>query len=1505
MVTTLDVSLKVLYIQGVAVDVDRNATDQLREASAELQITTIAGSAAALAELRRTPGWQALFASPSLAQNEVLALIASLRRDRIPIAIVPILDDAHQDLFASAVATGADDVLVRRNGTLVNINETLTRIRQSPHLFPAEHRRRISVLYAGRDPLVWNLLDQVPFVKAERVATGIDGTCSVRRPGSGDDSLRTDAVIIDEAPGDAHPLQVLKSIKTQASDLPVIMLTSAGAADIATAALELGADDTVLKTGIFRRRLIATLRRVHQRLELTAQQQETRAREERLRQIVENVPTGIMVVAGDARILAMNAAALQLFGAVKPRDIVGRDFRDLVGEGDREAVTELVHQVTKGEAGGLTFEARALTGGSLQAHIEAVVLERDARGGRGLVASITRAGHAAAPADAGEKAAELASLRDALETLERHYGELEYARSNERTAWETDRQRLETRLEEAERLAAERLTISERLDEVTAELARTSQSFAAERQALELRLQELEAASRESSVIGARQEELESALNAVREEQRQAIAAHALERSGWQDIRAELEARVQHLDGLHQAEQDTFVASLRQDVQRLEQTLAEERERWQTTREQLDLELRNTREALWAEHTERDATRATLEADIEAVRGTLEQERTEWQQVRSALEAELTQARTIAGTDRDASDRSQADLQRDLHDLRDRLESDLQSAREQWGIERNASDVELANAREQIARAEEALQALTAEHDATRARLEQERDEARSALGQTHASVQDQITRLEADLFDARGAAESASHQLTEAQQRWADERVAIEQARFDERDDWQRRQAALESALSQATGDTAQRDSTWQQERAALLQAAADARTSSEQERGHLVSLHTREVEEWRQAVDQARSDRDQAFTRLGTLESELDGARQQLDDVDRLRAELGHTRIDLDTTRADREHGHERIAGLEADLAEARRQLDDFDHVRAELGHLRINADTTQADREHRIAALEAELAEARGVAEDRHSALEAALSEIRHTDTAHRDEREAWQRNRQTLELELREAEARHHGEREAWDLARAQLEAEAEEAARVAREQQYLNDAITSLQSEKSALESTQEDARSEAERHRHALESLRASLADSQAQLADVSAALERAAQSTDEQVERLRARHEARERELSDEVRRLSARLATTTDDSEATRADLLADRARATADHARLIASDAFGYALTTMSGELVRCNDAFARIFGYATATDAQRRTEGRPFPGLSGRRDLDARLVADGHLDRVVSCIERADGRAARIIESAAVLPGTTDSRTGGQLVEHIVVAGPAGPTPEEAHGRRLQEVGSLTTAMTSELESLAAAAHERSTEIVWLLETRKTASDQAAQLRLINSQMATLVRQLAAFSRRQAREPEPIDLGDAVLRSEPMLGRLVGDYVGFRTDCEATTPVTAHPEELDQLLTSLVTLGRDLLPAGGSMLVQVRRDDGSASGGSLGVAGPVLAVLVSGYGAQLPGPTTALDLIAQRCGGTLHVTGETGWQVRLEVLFPRCGMPARSTWNWQTN
>jgi hypothetical protein len=56
------------------------------------------------------------------------------------------------------------------------------------------------------------------------------------------------------------------------------------------------------------------------------------------------------------------------------------------------------------------------------------------------------------------------------------------------------------------------------------------------------------------------------------------------------------------------------------------------------------------------------------------------------------------------------------------------------------------------------------------------------------------------------------------------------------------------------------------------------------------------------------------------------------------------------------------------------------------------------------------------------------------------------------------------------------------------------------------------------------------------------------------------------------------------------------------------------------------------------------------------------------------------------------------------------------------------------------------------------------------------------------------------------------------------------------------------------------------------------------------------------VASGYGVQTPGPSPALEQLALRCGGVLTVSGEAGWNVRLEVLFPRCQRPSSPTWGW---
>lgn len=377
--------MKLLYLTGM-VEGDSLATERLARIAPQLSITTVTSASQALVEIRRTGGFHALLTSPSIAHAETLALISSLRSSQIPIAIVPVVSEAQQDFLASAVVAGADDVLVLSGDSVMQPTETLTRIRQSPHLFPPDGRLR--VLYAGSDPAVWRLLEQMPFVRAERATCALDGGCAVRVPASPEGSLRCDVVVIDERPDEAHPLQVVKSVKAQASDLPVVVLSPPGAGDLSTAAFNLGADDAVVKSGACGYRLVATLRRVHQRMELAAQNYTLRDRESRLRVIVETMPDGVAVISADGTVLAMNAAALSLVGAARPREIVGRDLCMLAAAHQRAEVRGVLERIAAGEPASVTFDLDGVDQLSHRLELRGVPLERDSRGGRGIIAAL-------------------------------------------------------------------------------------------------------------------------------------------------------------------------------------------------------------------------------------------------------------------------------------------------------------------------------------------------------------------------------------------------------------------------------------------------------------------------------------------------------------------------------------------------------------------------------------------------------------------------------------------------------------------------------------------------------------------------------------------------------------------------------------------------------------------------------------------------------------------------------------------------------------------------------------------------------------------------------------------------------------------------------------------------------------------------------------------------------------------------------------------------------------
>ena len=255
-------ALRVLFVTSAGAP---EAVEVLRDLEAldpPMHVGTAVGAAAALGELRGWSTYGVVFLGPGLPHNEGLALIASLRRDHAPVAIVPIITDAELQFLAPAITAGADDVVIWREGRLVEIDDTLRRIRHSRHVDPGADDPKLLVLYAGQDPLARDVLLSMPFVQSGTAECGQDGAVSLVMPDGEAEGQRADVLVVDEECGGAHMLQVVKWVRARVPDLPIVVLTPPAGGEIGGAALDMGADDSVSKVGTYRRRFVAVLHRI-------------------------------------------------------------------------------------------------------------------------------------------------------------------------------------------------------------------------------------------------------------------------------------------------------------------------------------------------------------------------------------------------------------------------------------------------------------------------------------------------------------------------------------------------------------------------------------------------------------------------------------------------------------------------------------------------------------------------------------------------------------------------------------------------------------------------------------------------------------------------------------------------------------------------------------------------------------------------------------------------------------------------------------------------------------------------------------------------------------------------------------------------------------------------------------------------------------------------------------------------------------------------------------------
>jgi DNA-binding response OmpR family regulator len=211
------------------------------------------------------------------------------------------------------------------------------------HARPAGPARQ-NVLIVEDEESIGLLLEST--LEAEGYATErrSDGASALSRLAEGG----IDLLLLDQHLPDMLGTSVLAELRaTSSHHPPVVMVTAHGDIELAVQALKAGAMDYLVKDtdltflSMLPRTVISALDRASLKQRNRALVSELRRNEERLRNIFQRSPIGILLLDRHGRVVSANAASARLFGLTHPSELEGFRLVDGLDVGDAFAAIDL------------------------------------------------------------------------------------------------------------------------------------------------------------------------------------------------------------------------------------------------------------------------------------------------------------------------------------------------------------------------------------------------------------------------------------------------------------------------------------------------------------------------------------------------------------------------------------------------------------------------------------------------------------------------------------------------------------------------------------------------------------------------------------------------------------------------------------------------------------------------------------------------------------------------------------------------------------------------------------------------------------------------------------------------------------------------------------------------------------------------------------------------------------------------------------------------------------
>ncbi|HEY0524738.1 MAG TPA: PAS domain-containing protein, partial [Stellaceae bacterium] len=347
-----------------------------------------------------------------------------------------------------------------------------------------------------------------------------------------------------------------------------------------------------------------------------------------------------------------------------------------------------------------------------------------------------------------------------------------------------------------------------------------------------------------------------------------------------------------------------------------------------------------------------------------------------------------------------------------------------------------------------------------------------------------------------------------------------------------------------------------------------------------------------------------------------------------------------------------------------------------------------------------------------------------------------------------------------------------------------------------------------------------------------------------------------------------------------------------------------------------------------------SYDRHFRVLSWNPAMERFSGLPAPDAVGRPFLDVLpSFRDTPLQRAMQ--DAAAGRTATTRDCTYELHET--GRKGVCEAEHAPLRDPEGTIlggiafirdiTERRHleaslvqAQKIEAVGQLTSGVAHDFNNLLAAC-------LGNLELLRPKLADPAQIKLADgaaraaARGAKLTEQLLAFSRRQHRDPRPVDLNAIVAGMEDMLCRSLGPAIRIEKALAAGLwPVLADANQIELAVLNLALNGRDAMPVGGTLLIETANlpEGHPRLPRELSGCGGFVLIAVSDNGSGMPDDVAArafepffttkgpgrgsglgLSMVygtAKQAGGIVEIRTRPGEGTTVSIFLPRTATAA---------